>query len=160
MKKLLLAFSFLSCVALIVGCGPKRPEGLPPLVSCVLTFQYEGGSPVADAMVSLVPENADLRQWSIAGTTNASGVATIFTHGDFAGAPAGTFRVVVRKTDVRPTGATDAEGYPVVEIHSMIAAEFSSPSRTPLSLEVGNSPVRETFTVGSATTVRLEFEAL
>jgi len=111
-------------------------------------------------MVSLIPDDADLRQWSIAGTTNASGVATINTNADFAGAPAGRYRVVVQKTELRPTGATDADGNPIMEIHSLIAAEFSDPGRTPLSLEVGNSSVRETFEAGPATTFRVEIETL
>jgi hypothetical protein len=147
MKKLLLAFSLLFCVALIVGCGQKRPEGLPSLVSCVLTFQYEDGSPVDAALVSLVPEDADLRQWSISGSTDASGVATISTNADFVGAPAGKYKVVVRKVELIPTAEKDEYGDPVMETRSLIAEDFSNPGKTTLSLEIGNSPVKETFKV-------------
>jgi len=149
MKKLLLTFSLLFCVALIVGCGPKRPEGMPKLVSCVLTFQYEDGEPVGEAMVTLVPEDASLQQWSISGSTNASGVVTIYTHADFAGAPAGKYKVVVRKTELipDPTGKKDVYGEPIMETHSHIAAKFSSSILTPLSLEIGTSPTRETLEV-------------
>ena len=148
MKKLLLAFSLLFCVALIVGCGTKRPAGLPNLVSCVLTFQYEDGTPVDEAMVSLTPEDADLRQWSISGTTDASGVAKISTNAEFSGAPAGKFKVVVRKVALIPTGEMDKEvGEPIMETQSLIAEEFTNAGKTPLSLEVGSSPVKETFKV-------------
>jgi len=149
MKKLLLTFSLLLCVALIVGCGPKRPVGMPKLVSCVLTFQYEDGEPVGEAMVTLVPEDASLQQWSIAGSTNASGVVTIYTHADFAGAPAGKYKVVIRKTEAVPvaSGEKDEYGQPIVEVHSLIAEEFSNAGKTTLSLEIGSSPARETFTV-------------
>jgi len=147
MKRLSLTFSLLFCVALIVGCGQKRPEGLPKLVSCVLTIQFEDESPVDNAMVSLVPEDADLRQWSISGSTNASGVATIYTNADFVGAPAGKYKVVVRKTEVLPTDQKDEYGDPITESRSLIAEEFSNSSKTPFSLEVGNSSVTETFTV-------------
>jgi len=131
----------------MTGCGQKRPEGLPKLVSCVLTFQYEDGTPVDNATVSLAPEDADLRQWSIAGATDASGVATITTNGDFAGAPAGKYKVVVRKVELIPTAEKDEYGEPVMETRSLIAEEFTNAGRTPHSLEVGSSPVRETFTV-------------
>jgi hypothetical protein len=151
MKKLLLAFSLLLCVTLIVGCGPKRPEGLPKLVRCVLTFQYEDGTPVSDALVSLIPEDASLQQWSIAGSTNASGVATISTNGDFVGAPAGKYKVVIRKVELIPTGEIDNDvGEPIMETYVLIAEEFSNPGKTPLSLEVGSSAVTETFQVVKA----------
>ena len=147
MKKLLLTFSLLFCVALIIGCGPKRPEGLPKLVSCVLTFQYEDGSPVGNATVSLAPEDDNLRQWSISGSTNASGVATITTNAEFTGAPAGKYKVVIRKVELLPTDEQDEYGEPVMETRSLIAEEFTNAGRTPHSLEVGGSPVTETFKV-------------
>ena len=146
MKKLSLAVSLLFCVSLIIGCGPPRPEGMPSLVSCVLTILYEDGTPVDNADVTLIPENPELRQWGIVGTTNASGVVTITTHGDFAGAPAGKYRVTVRKDEIVDTGAVDEFG-PVVGALPLIEDEFSNPSRTPLELEVGSRPVRETFRV-------------
>ena len=148
MKKTLLLLPLLLCVTLIIGCGgPKRPPGMPPLKGCVLTIQYEDGSPVDKAMVSLAPEGEELRQWSISGTANASGVATIYTNGDFAGAPAGKYKVVVRKTEVVPTGKNDEYGDPITGSRSLVAEEFSNSGKTPLSLEVGSSPVKETFTV-------------
>lgn len=152
MKKLLLAFSLLLCMTLMVGCGPKRPEGLPNLVSCVLTFQYEDGTPIDNGMVSLSPENPDLRQWSISGTTDASGVTKISTNGEFPGAPAGKYKVVIRKVELIPTGKVDKEvGEPIVETLSLIDEEFSSASKTPLSLEVGSGSVKETFKVKKGT---------
>jgi len=147
MKKLLLTLSLLFCAAPITGCGPARPEGLPKLVSCVLTFQYEDGSPVDNAMVSLAPENADLRKWSIAGTTDSSGVATISTNADFVGAPAGKYKVVIRKVELLPTDEKDEYGEPVMETRSLIAEEFTNAGTTPHSLEVGSSSVTETFNV-------------
>jgi hypothetical protein len=148
MKKLLLTFSLLLCVTLIVGCGPKRPEGMPALLSCVLTIQYEDGSPVDNASVSLAPEDASLMQWSISGSTNASGVATITTNGDFTGAPAGKYKVVVRKSELVQVNEIDAFGAEVTEkLQSLIAEEFTNPGKTPHSLEVGRSPVKETFKV-------------
>jgi len=154
MKKILLVFTLLLCVTLIIGCGgPKRPPGMPALTGCVLTIQYEDGSPVDKAMVSLAPEDAELRQWSISGTADASGVVTIRTNGDFAGAPAGKYKVVVRKTEVAPTGKNDEYGDPITGSRSLVAEEFSNSGKTPLSLEVGSSPVKETFKVKKGDTV-------
>ena len=148
MKKALLVFPMLLCITLIIGCGgPKRPPGLPSLVPCILTIQYEDGSPVDKAMVSLAPEDAELRQWSISGTADASGVVTIRTNGDFAGAPAGKYKVVVRKSEVVPTGKNDEYGDPITGSRSLVAEKFSNSGKTPLSLEVGSSSVRETFKV-------------
>ena len=147
-KTLLVVFPLLLCVTLVIGCGgPKRPPGLPTLVSCVLTIQYEDGSPVDKAMVSLAPEDAELRQWSISGTANASGVVTIYTNGDFVGAPAGKYKVAVQKTEVVPTGKNDEYGDPITGSRSLVTEEFSNPGKTPLSLEIGSSSVRETFKV-------------
>lgn len=147
MKKILLVSPLLLCVALIVGCGPKRPPGLPDLVGCVLTIQYEDGSVVDNAIVSLAPEDDNLRQWSISGTTNASGVVTIYTNGDLVGVPAGKYKVVVQKTEVAPTGQKDEYGDPITASRSLIAEEFSNSGKTPLSLEVGSSPVKTTLKV-------------
>ena len=147
-KNVFLCFSLLTIALItIVGCGPKRPEGLPKLVGCVLTIQYEDGSPVDKAMVSLAPENADLRQWSISGSTDASGVVTIHTNADFAGAPAGKYKVVVRKVELVPTDKKDEYGEPIMESFNLIAEEFTNAGKTPHSLEVGSNPVHETFKV-------------
>jgi hypothetical protein len=147
MKKLSLAFSLLFCVVVIVGCGPKRPEGLPSLVSCVLTFQYEDGSPVDNAMVSLSSDEESLRQWSIAGSTDSHGVAKISTNGEFVGAPAGKYKVVIRKVELVPTDKNDEYGEPIMDTYNLIAEEFTNAGKTPHSLEVGTSAVSQTFEV-------------
>ena len=99
-------------------------------------------------MVSLIPEDDALQQWSISGTTDASGVTAISTNGEFVGAPAGKYKVVVRKVELVPTGKTDTEvGEPIMETRPLIAEEFTNSGKTPLSLEVGSSSVRETLKV-------------
>ena len=101
-----------------------------------------------NAMIDLFPEDANLQQWAIGGATNASGVATITTNGNFIGAPAGKYKVVVRKTELITVNEKDEWGEPVTErTLSLLADEFSNSGRTPLSLEVGSSSVRETLQV-------------
>ena len=99
------------------------------------------------AIVSLAPEDADLRQWSISGSTDASGVVTIRTNSNFVGAPAGKYKVVVQKTEVVPTGKNDEYGDPITGSRSLVAEEFTNSGKTTLSLEVGSSSVKETFKV-------------
>jgi hypothetical protein len=147
MKRLLIISHLLFCVTLVAGCGPKRPPGLPNLVSCVLTFQYEDGSPVDNAMVSLSSDEESLRQWSIAGSTDSHGVAKISTNGEFVGAPAGKYKVVIRKVELVPTDKNDEYGEPIMDTYNLIAEEFTNAGKTPHSLEVGTSSVSQTFTV-------------
>ena len=149
MKKLQCFVLFLFSVALIAGCGgPQRPPGLPKLYSCVLTFNFEDGSSVGErALATLVPEDAALNQWSIAGATDAAGTAIIRTRGDFAGAPAGKYKVTIQKTDYVETGEKDQYGDPVTEERSLINGKYGNASETPLSLEITGKAVKETFTV-------------
>ena len=149
MKKLSLAFALLFCVALFSGCGPARPEGMPVLVSCILTIEYEDGTPVAGALVTLVHDDPALRQWAIGGSTNSSGVVAIATNTDWAGAPAGSYKVVVSKVELVETGRVDVYGDPITGSASVISAEFTTAARTTLTLEIGNSAVRETLKVGN-----------
>jgi len=120
---------------------------MPRLYDCILTFQFADGSPVAGASVTLVPENAELMQWSFSGVTNASGVVRIRAHGDFPGAPAGNYKVVISKAEASYTGQYDEDGSPIVTYRYLIHTDFSSPSRTPLSLNIPERAVNETFTV-------------
>jgi len=88
----------LLAVCIFVGCGgPPRPAGMPPLFPCEITITQEG-QPLENAFVQLVPEDGS-SGWSIAGHTNANGVARILTHAQFPGAPEGTFKVLVSKTE-------------------------------------------------------------
>jgi hypothetical protein len=71
----------------------------------------------------------------------------IRAHGDFAGAPAGNFKVVVHKRAMRDSGRLDTDGNPYLEGYSVINETYSSPSTTPLSLNIPERAVNETFTV-------------
>ena len=96
MKKVL-ALSFCALLALAsLGCGQKTPDGMPDLQPTTLTV-IQGGSPLADATVnlkSLDPSTA----WTCGGVTDAKGVATLVTHGQYKGAPVGKYKVSVSKT--------------------------------------------------------------
>ena len=145
-KNLLVVCTLLLSVALIAGCGgPQRPPGMPQLYSCVLTFQFEDGTPVADAGVSLVPDSMELAQWSISGRTDSSGVARIHTRGDFVGAPSGTYTVTVRKEEVFQTNERDEDGELMNDVRLVTPTRYADSSLSPFKLEIGNAAVTQTF---------------
>ena len=137
----------LLCIVLIAGCGQSRPAGMPPLYGCVLTFLYEDGSPVDSASVILSPEDTELRRWGYSGFTDASGRVTIYTHGDFPGAPAGTYKVTISKVLGHETGRLDSEGGEILEMEYLVPRRYADSSITPLSLEITNRAVNETFKI-------------
>ena len=104
----------ISCVVtagatMISGCGGKeRPEGMPPLAAPVKLTIMQGGQPLADAEVQLCKKDLS-SGWVIGGRTDAHGVATIFTHGEFDGAPEGEYVALVRKTERTEGTATGPE---------------------------------------------------
>ena len=147
MKNLLIFSLLLFYVALAAGCGPKRPPGLPQLYECVLTIQFEGGSPADGARVSLTPENTALGEWSIAGVTDSAGSVKIHTNADFSGAPAGKYRVLVQKVEYVDTNARDEYGDTITDVRYLVNEKYSAAATTPLSLEITDKAVRETFTV-------------
>jgi hypothetical protein len=143
MKKILLVFSLLLCVTLIVGCGSGRPEGMPDLVDCVITIQNDDGSPVDKAIVSLSPDGAGPLQWSVSGSTGETGTAEIYTD-EFSGAPAGKYKVIVRKTETFDTGKKDEFG-PITEARLVTNEKYANAGTTPLTLEIAGNAVNETF---------------
>lgn len=153
-------------LAIVIGCGEPRPEGLPELYPATITVTQDG-SPLAGAAVTLLPQDAALARWPAGGTTDSSGVVTLHTYSTYPGAPAGTFKVTVSKTttegEPRPThpgaDATPAElsAYDRAmktgnfEVFQVVAAEHRMPSTTKLSIDVTPSgPNQFTLDVGPA----------
>ena len=82
----------------MLGCsGQKLPDGMPKLFPCNITVLMDG-TPLADASVTLVPFEGSAVTYSAGGTTNASGAVAIMVNGQFTGAPAGKYNVLVVKT--------------------------------------------------------------
>jgi len=152
------SFTLFSCalILLFVGCGGDgRPDGMPALHATALTFT-QGGTPLADASITLSPNDDSLSQWSIGGVTNNRGVATIQTQG-FNGVPAGTFRITVNKTegaDAPATGPVDPDA-PFVDTSNVrsfhvVAPEHRSRQTTQLTVEITPGRNAETFDLGPA----------
>ncbi|MFG0262836.1 MAG: carboxypeptidase regulatory-like domain-containing protein, partial [Novipirellula sp. JB048] len=70
---------------------------MPELYPATVTITQEGDG-LADATVTLYPEDPALRRWAVGGVTDENGTATLRTHVKFPGAPAGRFKVMVNKT--------------------------------------------------------------
>ena len=130
---------------------------MPALHPTALTFT-QGGTPLADASVTLSPNDASLSQWAIGGVTNNNGVVNIQTNG-FNGAPAGTFRITVNKTETEGAAAPTTEPVdhdaPVVDPTNVrsfhvVAVEHRSLATTQLTVEVTSGRNAETFDLGPA----------
>lgn len=147
--KVLLATTCIVALVVFVGCnGKKKPDGLPKLFPCSVTIT-QGGSPLEGATVSLF---SDSSSWGAAGTTNESGVAKIFTYGDFAGAPEGVYKVTVEKnrldSDVDLTNLSPNET-PNVTAIDLVNVKYKNRDTTDLTLEV-KGKTTASFDVGEA----------
>jgi hypothetical protein len=108
MKNYILILVFSGLVLGIAGCG--KPAKMPKLFPCQITVT-DGGTPVADARISMADESSS-ESWAINGITNSSGVAkmsTTYTNYTASGVPQGTFRVAVNKDppNLPPQNVTD-----------------------------------------------------
>jgi len=155
-------------VCVFAGCGgPPRPAGLPPLFPCDITIIQEG-QPLEGALVRLIPESG-VSEWAISGKTNANGVAIIST-ALFRGAPEGTFKVLVSKTDVTPSQHTEPEdinspeweGWNALVVterrHTVmfVKPEYDQVRTTPHSITITKGRNQQTFDVGEPVAIRID----
>jgi len=98
-----------------LGCGPKKPAGVPELLPTSVTI-VKGSDPVKGANVFLVPgTSTPSGSWSIMGVTDETGKAKVETsQGDWKafGAPQGEYKVYITKLAAieepeKPTGAEE-----------------------------------------------------
>jgi hypothetical protein len=163
MNRIIVSFVALSLVAsFIAGCGgDPRPAGMPKLfpVSIVVTQE---GQPLAGAMVQLTTEAPELMRWGPTGITDADGIAVMRTDGRYAGAPLGTFSVVVSKREKEPhpnpewgklpTENPNFQRYVAEEarlkVINYVEPQYSSIADTPLKVEITANVKTYTVDVG------------
>ena len=145
----------LICVSLglviIAGCGgPKRPEGMPELYKTTITVT-QAGTPLVDAMVNLKLADNSQSQWYSGGATDANGVVIVSTQGDFPGAPAGKYKVLVSKvtTEDNPNNPEQRLTFEMVE------PQYANFAKTPLEIEVKAEP-ENNFTLDAGPTYKKE----
>ena len=152
----ILALALLAAtVCCFASCSKPRPDGLPPLVSCKITVTQDS-QPLEGATVSLYSDDVP---WAVGGTSDASGVAVIYTHGQYAGAPKGSYVVTVTKqiveqADVPLSPSIMTQGG---KAYDLVEEQYGSKETTPLKLEVSGK-TSEKIDVGAA--VRNEVKAM
>lgn len=128
------------CLA-AAGCRDKvvKPEGLPDLYPCVLTFT-QAGQPLTEATVQVVSDDAE-RKWSAGGITDEQGQAILVTYGKFQGVQAGMHTVTVSKQETDVQGVEMEAGIPIPggtlpKMFTLVEKKFTNPKTTPLKLEI------------------------
>ena len=133
------------------GRGPQKPDGLPTLYPVTLQLEQDG-KPLAGADVIL--RSDEIGTWSCGGVSDANGIVTVRTHGQFPGAPLGRHKVIVSK--LKSNAALDtSQAKSLAEIKELeakavqeqartnfgattylVERKFSNPATTPLEIEV------------------------
>lgn len=141
---------------LLIGCGEKGPDGMPALTPLTLQFT-QGGKPLADAAIQLIPADPTSR-WVSGGGTDQTGKCVVRTHGTYVGAPTGKYKVCVIKneTEGEPEGmdmSNPGQSKPsTLKTVSLVDLKFTLPNTTPLELEVTESgEPTQTFELGEPT---------
>ena len=149
----MLCFLTVPLVALF-GCSPSdRPEGLPTLYPCEITVIQEG-VPLAGANVTFIGD----QPWAIGGGTDDKGVARIFTHGKFEGAPVGTYSVLITKTVLEGAPTPEERDNPSYTggggtMYSTVDRKFGVLDTTPFTIEIIAGKNSQTFDVEKAVRV-------
>ena len=137
-QKVLRRFSvgpvILCCV--FAGCGGEpEPEGMPKRHPAIILFT-QAGEPCEGASVRLAPETQS--NWSVGGSTDATGTVELKTYGKYPGVPEGKYKVVVSKIEREPVGSAPAAMYETQreEVYDLIDPIYSTPEETTLSIEV------------------------
>jgi len=110
---------------------------------------------VSDVSIRLVPKIAS--EWPVSSITNADGKANLVTYGQFAGAPAGEYTVVLSKTvseEVEP--AKDEYTSGVTKIYSLIDEKYTKPETSTLEITIEKKRSSQTFDAGKPVRVLVD----
>jgi hypothetical protein len=157
MTTIRLSFIILLSIGMTLACNRvQKPNGLPKLFPCTITIT-QNGVPVQGILVSLI-DPAVTEYWAVSGLTNASGTATIRTHGNFVGAPSGVYNVILSKTENSDEHDTILGRSPStpLQIFSLIDTKYNEEATTPLKITIENKTVRETFEIGPAVRILIQ----
>lgn len=128
---------------LLSGCGPQKPDGFPKLYPISIKVLQEG-KPLDNASVSLRLVDESM-VWSIGGKTDDKGVAVLWTHGKYQGAPEGKFKVSINKTfnegEKEMLEAADRNDFAAaakipVKSYSFVKTEYNSLETTPVVIDI------------------------
>ncbi|MDR1268731.1 MAG: hypothetical protein LBK82_04335 [Planctomycetaceae bacterium] len=154
MSHKLILFGFIFCLIVILsGCGDSsRPQDLPDLQPCTLTFT-QNDQELSDAFVMFYPVDSGNTKWVIAGNTDTNGNVVLKTHGKFPGVPVGEYKIVVTKTEQvqdeqQTSGGKNKIPSPKVDIYYLIDKVYTDVSTTPLTINIKNGKNIQTFDLG------------
>ena len=120
---------------------------MPPIYPCTISVTQEG-KPFGGAIVRLYSSDV---KFHVSGTTDASGTAVMLTHGEFKGAPEGTYKVVFVKEEkeflepasvtaarekAKETGVVFEEPNLPFNLYSYVEDTYTSKDTTPLEVTV------------------------
>lgn len=115
----------------------------------------QDAKPLPGATVILVPETVLEKGWVISGGTDSRGIARMFTHGKYEGAPGGKYKVLISKQEHEnaeppkmPMSASDFR--PPVPVYDTVDARYKTVKTTPFEIEVNNGKTTASFDVGKA----------
>ncbi|MDO5552479.1 MAG: hypothetical protein Q4G68_01840 [Planctomycetia bacterium] len=139
MKILIAMLCPATLLACTFGCGQAKPEGLPNLAPCTVKVVQEG-TPLPNATVVFHGTSPDADRWPVLALTDADGVATMKTAGDFYGAPVAEYTVTVSAEEVVDKGIdpNDKSEFPAprVTTYSLVSPEYGDAATSPLKVSV------------------------
>ena len=150
----------LTAVLLFAGCSQRQPDDFPKLYP-VNIHVAQNGTPLDDASIVLRPSDASVTPWTVGAKTDASGTATLWTHGKFKGAPAGKFKVIIskivnegEKEYLDALSREDAAAAQRIDVKSfsLVEDEFESETTTPLEIEI--TPKTRTIEIDAGPVVK------
>ncbi|MDR1142095.1 MAG: carboxypeptidase-like regulatory domain-containing protein [Planctomycetaceae bacterium] len=145
----------LMVLMLFAGCSPKKkPDGLPKLYPLTIKITQDGNTPLANASVRLIStDQSGTTRWNVNGTTNTSGVTKLKTYGEYDGAPAGNYKVVVSKEEIVYDTSTPPQ---ITGRFQLVERKYSSIQETPLMVDVNQDTEEITFDVGKSVREKME----
>jgi len=158
---------FLPLALAVTGCNSdNKLEGMPDLIRNASITVTQNQEPLPDAQVILSSADGSVT-WTVGGTTDASGVAKLVTHGQYPGAPAGKFKVTVTKQErpvskIDPTGkspeefaAEQARAGEDLTAYDLVDRQFASASTTPALVELSAASPSATVDVGKSVRIKI-----
>ena len=139
MKKILIAIVACFCAASI-GCGgAPKPKDLPELYPATIKIVYDDGSPVEGATVALrLPKATGGRVWNLTGVTDATGSLVLKTDGQWEGAPAGQYQVMVTKevSELDQGNGEPGASATVKSITRFVGQKYNDPTTSGLTVDI------------------------
>lgn len=143
------------------------PEGMPSLIKEASVSVIQDGKPLPGAKVALISSDSSVK-WTVGGTTDEQGVAKLVTHGQYPGAPAGSYKVTVSKREEpqfknqEPApGQSDEEFMAAraaenVSAHQLVALKYGKSGTTDLSVAISKESPAASVDVGTSVRIPIQ----